>query len=264
MDIKPIKEAAELMEQATKILSGGPLSFYLDQMLGTYEFVMETLCPFKVGDRVQLTHTPDITGSKAPGWMHCKHFLVKGAAGEVKSSSCDAKGFYFDVVFDDESWLNPVTNQVTPTEKKHAFSFRRDSLTSEVVKASPEHILNEEELLSKTPFYLEPRDLEISTFRSGPNSGFVNRADTCCRITHKPTGLVVEKCEERSIHKARAEAMRELSGLVYEFQKAGGRPERIVGYTSRKALDMLEKGDLTSTVISKTHDADTVPVYTKD
>ncbi len=41
-------------------------------------------------------------------------------------------------------------------------------------------------------------------------------------------------------------------------------PERIVGYASRKALAMLANGDLDCIVISKTHDADTVPVYTKD
>jgi len=78
---------------------------------------------------VKLAKTPDITPETAPGWMSCKHFLVKGAKGTVTEAGCGEGGFHFYVEFDDETFIHPVNNKPAKPSSKHVFGFREESLT---------------------------------------------------------------------------------------------------------------------------------------
>jgi hypothetical protein len=128
MDIANIEKAAKLMEEAQDCLRGGPFSFYLRELAASYNLLMERFCPYKVGSRVQLAKTPNITEQTAPGWMSCRHFLVKGAKGTVNKAYCGEGGFYFYVEFDDDSWIDPHTKVVRPTENKYVFTFKEADL----------------------------------------------------------------------------------------------------------------------------------------
>lgn len=120
---KGLEGVRDAMQNLNNVLQGGPASYYYERIIDYYKGCMKA-AKFKVGDRVELKE--DYTGD-APGWAHCKHFLIKGAIATVKHADYYKGHYRYEIEFDNETWIDSKgVKQVQ--NRKHCFLFGQKEL----------------------------------------------------------------------------------------------------------------------------------------
>jgi len=135
--------------------------------------------------------------------------LIEVSPGEVagiKSATIRIEGSY---AF---GWMRTETGVHRLVRKSPFDSGNRRHTSFAAVFVSPE-------IEDDIDIEINPADLRIDVYRaSGAGGQHVNRTESAVRITHEPTGVVVQCQNDRSQHKNKATAMKQLKSKLYELE----------------------------------------------
>lgn len=144
---------------------------------------------------------------------------------------CERKGFDVEIMEESEGEVAGIKGATIKVNGEYAYGFlRTETGIHRLVRKSPfdsnarRHtsfcsVFVYPEVDDSIEIEINPADLRIDTYRaSGAGGQHINKTDSAVRITHEPTGIVVQCQNDRSQHKNKAEAMSMLKARMYEME----------------------------------------------
>jgi len=162
-------------------------------------------------------------GTEAQDWaeMMCRMYLRWG----------EAKGFKVELMEATDGDVAGIKGATIKFEGEYAFGWlRTETGVHRLVRKSPfdsgnrrhtsfASVFVSPEVDDNIDIEINPADLRIDVYRaSGAGGQHVNRTESAVRITHNPTGIVTQCQNDRSQHKNKDHAMKQLKAKLYEFE----------------------------------------------
>ena len=144
---------------------------------------------------------------------------------------CDRKGYKVEILEQTEGEVAGIKSASLKVNGSYAYgTLRTETGVHRLVRKSPFDSGNRRHTSFASAFVspeieddididIDPSDLRIDVYRaSGAGGQHVNRTESAVRITHLPTNVVVQCQNDRSQHKNKATAMKQLKAKLYELE----------------------------------------------
>jgi len=144
---------------------------------------------------------------------------------------CERKGFKAEILEQSDGEVAGIKTATIKVEGEYAYGFlRTETGVHRLVRKSPFDSANGRHTSFSSLFVypevddsididVNPADVRVDTYRaSGAGGQHINKTDSAVRLTHAPTGIVVQCQNDRSQHRNRAEAWEMLKAKLFELE----------------------------------------------